>query len=114
MPGSRRPAARHPEIARLLVHEGASGGERLSYILGRIRPLRETVKELFARLQRRGLLGQFDEDTFFLLFLTAGTVPFALSALSEHVLGEDVLTQEYADRHAERVFQTLFGNESNP
>jgi TetR/AcrR family transcriptional regulator len=112
--GVVRTSARHPEIARLLVHEGACGGERLDYILERVRPLRESVSELFARLRQRELLGQFDEDTFFLLILTAGTVPFALSALSEHVLGEDALTQEYADRHAERISKTLFGSASSP
>ena len=46
--GVVRTSARHPEITRLLVHEGACGGERLDYILGGVRPLREAVSELFA------------------------------------------------------------------
>lgn len=112
--GVVRTSAEHPEIVRLLVHEGASGGERLGYILGCLVPLREAVTELFARLRRRGLLGQFDGDALFLLLLTVGATPFALSALSEGVLGEDVLTEEYADRHADQILQTLFGNASNP
>jgi len=102
-------SARHPEIVRLLVHEGASGGERLDYIVERLEPVREVVADLFARLRRRGHVEQFDEESFFLLFLLAGTAPFALSALSGRVLGEEVLNEEYAARHAGRIARTLFG-----
>ena len=31
-----------------------------------------------------------------------------------HILGEDVLTQVYVDRHADRISQTLFGNAPSP
>ncbi|MGF1473381.1 MAG: TetR family transcriptional regulator [Rubrobacteraceae bacterium] len=104
-----RVAARHPELVRLLVHEGAEGGERLEYMLGRMAPLKEAIMELYARLRSRGLLTQFDEKSFFMFFLMAGTTPFALSALSGEVLGKDVLTEQYADEHADRISQTVFG-----
>jgi TetR/AcrR family transcriptional regulator len=106
-------SARHPEIARLLVREGASGEERLDYIFERTAPLRKPSAPLFARLQRQGLLRQFDRDTFFLFLLTAGVVPFALSALSEEILGTDILAEQHAERHADRIVRTLFGDVQN-
>jgi hypothetical protein len=55
-------------------------------------------------------LRQFDRDTFFLFLLTAGVVPFALSALNEEILGTDILAEEQAELHADRIVRTLFGD----
>ena len=49
-----------------------------------------------------------------LLPLTAETVPFALSALSKHVVGENILPQKHVDRHADRISQTMSGSASSP
>jgi len=101
-------SARHPEIVRLLVREGVGGGERLRYILEHITPLRRAVAPPFARLRGQGLLRHFDEDTFFLFLVLAGATPFALSALTEGILGTEILTEEYAERYADRIVRTLF------
>jgi hypothetical protein len=69
------------------------------------------VTPLFRHLRRGGLLRQFDEDTFFLFLLMARATPFALSALSGSVLGEDILAERNAERHAERVIRTLFAED---
>ena len=100
----------HPEIVQLLVQEGAHGGERLDYILDRVEPLRRAAGPLFARLRRQGLLEQFEEDEFFLFLLLSAATPFALSALTRRVLGRDVGSEEHAERHADRIVRTLFGN----
>ena len=102
-------SARHPGIASLLAHEGTEGGERLDHLIGHAAPLRELWAPIFERAQSQGYLRQFDEDTFFLFLLTAGVIPFALSALSRGILGADVLAQDQAERHADCLVQTLFG-----
>ena len=104
-------SAKHPEIVRLLVREGSSGGERLDYILEHVQPLRLAVTPLFARLRRRGFLRQFDENTFFLFILMAAATPFALSALTTSILGEDILAEKNAHRHADRIIRTLFDDD---
>jgi len=76
----------HPEIVRLLVQEGARGGERLDHILDRVGPLRRAVGPIFARLRRRGLLEQFEEDEFFLVY--KGTFILRFRDGSEVVLNE--------------------------
>ena len=103
-------SARHPGIGSLLSHEGTEGGERLDHLLGHAAPLRELWAPIFERAQSQGYLRQFDEDTFFLFLLTAGVIPFALSALSRGILGADVLAEDQAERHADRLVQTLFGD----
>ena len=102
-------AARHPEIVRLLVHEGEAGGPRLDYLLGRFRPVGARMAPLFARLQVAGALRAFpDNQTFFLTFLTAGAVPFALPALAA-ALGADLGDEAAARAHAARVVGALLG-----
>jgi AcrR family transcriptional regulator len=102
-------AARHPDVVRLLVHEGDAGGPRLDYLLGRFRPIGERMAPLFARLQAEGALRAFpDNQTFFLTFLTAGAVPFALPALAA-ALGAELGDEAAAREHAARVVGTLLG-----
>ncbi len=102
-------AARHPEVVRLLVHEGEAGGPRLDYLLGRFRPVGARMAPLFARLQAAGALRAFpDNQTFFLTFLTAGAVPFALPALAA-ALGADLGDEAAARAHAARVVGALLG-----
>ncbi len=100
-------AARHPEVIRLLVHESEAGGPRLDYVLGRFRPIGDRMAPLFARLQAAGALQAFpDNHAFFLTFLMAGAVPFALPALAA-ALGTDVRNEAVARVHAARVVEAL-------
>jgi AcrR family transcriptional regulator len=102
-------AARHPEVLRLLVHESEAGGPRLDYVLGRFRPVGERMAPLFARLQAAGALRAFpDNHAFFLTFLMAGAVPFALPALAA-ALGTDLRHEAGARAHAARVIAALLG-----
>ena len=104
-----RVAAQHPEVLRLLVHESEAGGPRLEYVLGRFRPTGERMAPLFARLQAAGALRAFpDNQAFFLTFLMAGALPFALPALAA-ALGTDLRHEAEARVHATRVIAALLG-----
>jgi hypothetical protein len=108
-------SARHPEIVRLLVHEGTRGGERLDYILERLAVPRRLLAPVLGGLQRQGLLPRFDADAFFLLLLTAGAMPFGLPALSGILLGEELpIGEEGARHHADRLIETLLGKQQPP
>ena len=103
-------SARHPEIVRLLVHEGTRGGARLDYILERLAAPRRLLAPVLGGLQRQGLLRRFDADTFFLFLLTAGAMPFAMPALTGVLLGEETpIGEEGARHHADRLIETLLG-----
>jgi hypothetical protein len=101
-------SARYPEMVRLLMREGAKGGERLDYILKRIAPQRILMEPLLSEVKRQGFLRQFDQEQFFLFILTAGAMPFALAALTGQLYGVDFLSEEQAKLHADRVISTLF------
>jgi AcrR family transcriptional regulator len=104
-------AARHPQTVRLLMHEGVKGGARLDYILGRIAPQRALMGPLYLEVRRRGFLRGFDNEAFFLFVITAGAMPFALAGLTGRLYGTDVLTEEQAGLHADRIIATVFGGQ---
>lgn len=95
--------ARQPDIARLLVHEGTVGGERLDQLLERLNNARATFAPISARLRAAGRLSDIDDDEFLLLLLMAGMMPFGLPALTQGLLGRPLSPQ----RHAQLLVETL-------
>lgn len=101
-------SARHPEMMRLLMHEGARPSERILYLRERIALLDDLYDTLFERAQARGALRQFDCDTYFLFLLTNCGLVFGLTAVSSLYVGGDVLSPQRVEAHAERIIATLF------
>jgi TetR/AcrR family transcriptional regulator len=97
----------HPEVARLLVHEGAQGGERLTHVLGHLAPLRRLSAPLLERLHAEGHLAGYDVDGFVLLLLGVAALPFALAPLAAAVGGVDMAREADVRRHAQRVADLL-------
>jgi TetR/AcrR family transcriptional regulator len=105
--------ALHPDLLRLTLHEGVRGGSRLDYLLRCYAPVAAMMEPLFSQAQQAGFLRQFDQRSFLLFLLTAGAMPFALPGLSVGLLGAplDPGTGP-AERHIERILDTLYGPES--
>jgi AcrR family transcriptional regulator len=80
-------SARFPDFTRLLLHEGASRGPRLTHLMGYLDGAAARMAPLVSRMHARGLLHQFDATSFFHFLLFAGGAPFAMSPLSQHLLG---------------------------
>ncbi len=107
-------SAAYPEIVRLILHEGMRGGARLDYALGQFAPLGQQMAPLLTQVQQRGFLHHFDNRTFFIFLLTTGAAPFALSALVQWVIEDDIGSERQAQEHADRVIATLFGHRRVP
>lgn len=104
-------SAQYPEIIRILMHEGAEGGERLNYTLTHLAPVGARMAPLLQALHARGYLQQFDDRTFFLFLLTAGAAPFALAALTNWLIADDITREAQVAHHVERIMITLFSTE---
>ena len=102
-------AARYPDLARLLVHEGVEGGPRLDYFMERIAPIRAMMAPLFEAVQAEGRLAQFNHSTFLLFMLAMGALPLALVAFSNRLCNIDILAPDEIERHIDRAIVTLFG-----
>jgi AcrR family transcriptional regulator len=105
---------RHPRVVRLILHEGIRGGSRLDYLLNRYLQVAATMGPLFQLAKNNGYLANFDQPSMFLFMLTAGAAPFALPALSAGVLGAPLEPDtDDAERHINRILDTLLGPEPN-
>jgi AcrR family transcriptional regulator len=102
--------ARQPDIARLLVREGAVPGERLDQLLERLVHARTVLAPALARLRATGRLRDVDDDECFLLLLLTGMLPFGLPALVRGLLGRPPSAQ----RHAEVLLQALLATPPPP
>lgn len=105
--------AKYPHTTRLLMREGASAGPRLDYILSLLVPLRTGMARLMDLFHARGLLRQFDGDTFLLFLLVAGAGPSSVPALAVALTPGARRTASMdatriAEQHAERLVETLF------
>lgn len=98
----------HPEIVRLILHEGMVASPHLTYALDRFGPIGDAMQPLFDRLQAAGYLTAFDHRTFFLHLLMAGGGPIACPAVSAWVLKTQTFDAAEEERHIERFIDTLF------
>jgi AcrR family transcriptional regulator len=101
-------SARHPEVMRLLLHAGVEQGPRLDYFMEQLVPLRALMDPLIEAVRRAGGLRQFSHETFLLSLVMWGAMPFAMAAFSSELCNVDMLAEEQAERHADRVIATLF------
>jgi AcrR family transcriptional regulator len=102
-----RVAAAHPQIIRLLLHEGTQGGVQLDYALAQFAPLGDMMEPLLEQLQARGHLRQFDNRSFFLFVLLAGCGPFAMSPLASWLVQDDLQRPRAIDAQITRLLDTL-------
>ena len=100
--------AQYPEMMQLMLHEGISGGTRFEYVMERFEQINARMAPLLERVQQRGYLLQFSNQSFFLYLFTAGGAPFGLHALSSRLIGADMLSAEQIREHQERLLTTLF------
>jgi len=103
-------AAAHPELHRLMTHEGRHDGPRLQWLVERhVRPLYELSISLIADAQRAGLVPQVAPMHLHYLLLGAVAHLFVVAPECRRVSGVDPLTPAAIDAHADALTAVLFG-----
>lgn len=98
----------HPEVTRMMIHEGVTGGSPLDYALEqRFRKVSDRLTPLLHRLHSAGYLREFDMHSMYLLLLTAGGAPPALHALSVNVLQSRKTETNAISAHIDRLLNLL-------
>ena len=100
-------SAEHPEFARFMMHEGASKGPRLEWLVERhVRPIYKTIESRIEEAQGRGLMPM--GDPFQIVYLLIGsTAMFSQAAEFELLVGRDVRSTEVVDARADLVLRLL-------
>jgi TetR/AcrR family transcriptional regulator len=91
-------AAQHPDLIRLLMHEGTQQGPRLAYLLQFLSSAHKQLAPMVQRLHADGLLKQFSTKTLFHFLLFSSATPFAMSSLSAGLIGAESSVKAQAGR----------------
>ncbi|MEM9257755.1 MAG: TetR/AcrR family transcriptional regulator [Pseudomonadota bacterium] len=101
-------SARFPGCVRILLDEGAQGGERLDYLLSEyLDPIGKAWVEAIAQLDESAGIQPPDARTLFFLITFGGSIPFCAPALSAHFEGEPLESDPAIERHADLVANLL-------
>lgn len=108
-------AAAHPEVLRIMAHEGAIDGPRIRFVVERfVTPLRPLVETRLARLVAAGRLRDVPYATLHYL-VTHGTGALFANPVEARLLGAPPLNDDAALRaHAETVADLLIAGLANP
>ncbi|MFF1820329.1 TetR/AcrR family transcriptional regulator [Kribbella sp. NPDC058245] len=97
-------AAAHPEVLRIMSHEGAIDSPRIRYVVDHfVNPLRPLVEQRMRRLVAAGRIREVPYATLHYLVVQGGGAPYA-SPVETVLLGGPVQpSEEEVRRHAETV-----------
>ncbi|MEM9398325.1 MAG: TetR/AcrR family transcriptional regulator [Pseudomonadota bacterium] len=105
---SVRLSARYPGCVRILLDEGAQGGERLDYLMSRyLDPVGKAWVNAIEQLDDSSAIRAPDGRTLFFLITFGGSLPFCAPALSEHFEGESLQSEDAIERQANLVADLL-------
>ena len=100
-------SAEHPEVARFMMHEGATRGPRLTWLVEHhVGPLFERIRSGIAAAQAAGVAPSGD-PTHLGYLLIGATALFSQSAEFELLTGRDVHAPDVIEAHTELVLRLL-------
>ncbi|MEM8490799.1 MAG: TetR/AcrR family transcriptional regulator [Pseudomonadota bacterium] len=105
---SVRLSARYPGCVRILLDEGAQGGERLDYLMSNyLDPVGKVWVRAVEQLDSNSDIQAPDARTLFFLITFGGSLPFCTPALSEYFEGGSLVCDEAIERQANLVADLL-------
>jgi len=104
-----RYCARHPEHARIMLHESIHGGERLQWAADHyIKPQRQRYAAIFVEAVNNGLFPRIEPISLVHAFVAACQNVFSTSAAVRIIDGVDTTTELFIDKHAEAIIALFF------
>ncbi|TDD45833.1 TetR/AcrR family transcriptional regulator [Kribbella antibiotica] len=97
-------AASHPEVLRIMSHEGAIDSPRIRYVVDHfVNPLRPLVEQRMRRLVAAGRIREMPYATLHYLVVQGGGAPYASPVETALLGGPEQPSEDEIRRHAEAV-----------
>ena len=103
-----RHSARNPELWKLLIFEALKDSERLDHMFDIVVPVHRRIDPLFHLVQEQGHLTDYTADEFFLILISLGAFPFAVSPMTNKLLKKTLQSRDHLKAHEERITNALF------
>jgi len=104
-----RVCARHPELNRLMIREGAQANGRLKWLVQRsVKPWFDRVARLLDDARALGFAPEMDHHNFFYILTGGAATIFANAAEARLLTGRDTLSEAEVSAHADVLANLLF------
>jgi TetR/AcrR family transcriptional regulator len=101
-------AARHPELNRIMVHEGCLPTDRLLWLTDQhIRPLYSLIGAIWTRLRSAGIAAPMPVEVIHHVLVGAASLPYVVSAEFELLADRTPTEPESVEAHATGLVATL-------
>jgi TetR/AcrR family transcriptional regulator len=101
-------AAAHPELNRIMVHEGTEDSDRLRWMVDRhVRPLFDAVRVVWQRLRDAGIAAPIDPATVHYVIVGAASLPFVNAPEARLLTGTEPTEPTWVEAHADGLVRTL-------
>lgn len=106
--GFVRFAAEHPELNQIMMHEGTTPSERLSWLAeAHIKPFFGGIQEAWKILRENGVAAPIDADVAYYAIIGAAALPYVNAAEVRLLTGRDPKDRSWIDAHADGLVATL-------
>ncbi len=103
-------SAKNPELWKLLIFEALKNSEKLNHIFDIILPVHRRIDPLFKKVQELGYLTEYTNDELFLILISLGAFPFAVSSLSNKLLQKNLHSKTNLRKHEDLIIGLLFSD----
>jgi TetR/AcrR family transcriptional regulator len=101
-------AAAHPELNRIVVHEGTEDGPRLRYIVEQhVRPIYELIRTTWQRLRDAGIAAPIDPAMVHYVVVGAASLPFVNAPEARLLTGAEPTDSAWVETHADGIVAML-------
>ena len=101
-------AAAHPQLNRIMVHEGTEDTDRLRWMVDRhVRPLYDAIRVVWERLRDAGIAAPIDSATVHYVIVGAASLPFVNAPEARLLTGVEPTDAAWVDAHADGLVATL-------
>ncbi|MEY2567664.1 MAG: TetR/AcrR family transcriptional regulator [Actinomycetota bacterium] len=101
-------AAVHPELNRIMVHEGTADSERLRWMVERhVRPLYDAISAVWQRLRDAGIAAPIDAAVVHYVIVGAASLPFVNAPEARLLTGAEPTDPSWVEAHGDGLVRTL-------
>ena len=106
--GLVRFAAEHPELNQIMVHEGTSPSERLTWLTEtHIKPFFNGIRPAWQMLRDAGVAAPIDADILYYVLIGAASLPYVNAAEVRLLTGRDPNEPAWMNAHADGLVAIL-------
>ena len=101
-------AAEHPELNRIMVHEGTAASDRLSWMTEtHVKPVFDGIRPAWQMLRDAGVVPPIDSEILYYVLVGAASLPYVNAPEVRLLTGQDPSNPQWISDHAEGLVAIL-------